>query len=168
MSRTNIKAPLCSISLTAVSSRVVRDDRPLPPKLDDDEADTNQFKNDPWVESPIYLDYGTQLKLGDNVFINAYSTFIDTCIISIGSRTMFGPHVSVYSGTHPLDPEIRNGLKGPESGKEVHIGEDCWIAGNVTILPGVTIGKGSTVGAGSVVTKVGKEIYKHDNRLTHG
>ena len=40
-------------------------------------------------------------------------------------------------------------------GKEIHIGEDCWIGGNVTILPGVTIGRGSTVGAGSVVTKVG-------------
>ncbi|EEB87789.1 hypothetical protein MPER_14718, partial [Moniliophthora perniciosa FA553] len=56
-------------------------------------------------------------------------------------------------GTHPLDPAIRNGTAGPESGKEIHIGEDCWIGGNVTILPGVTIGRGATVGAGSVVTK---------------
>jgi carbonic anhydrase/acetyltransferase-like protein (isoleucine patch superfamily) len=39
-------------------------------------------------------------------------------------------------------------------GAPITIGEDCWIGGNVTILPGVTIGKGSTVGAGSVVTKV--------------
>jgi acetyltransferase-like isoleucine patch superfamily enzyme len=38
-------------------------------------------------------------------------------------------------------------------GKEIHIGEDCWIGGNVCILPGVVIGKGSVVGAGSVVTK---------------
>ena len=62
--------------------------------------------------------------------------------------------VSLYSGSHPLDPEIRNGTKGPETGREIHIGEDCWIGGNVTILPGVTVGRGSTVGAGSVVTKV--------------
>lgn len=33
------------------------------------------------------------------------------------------------------------------------IGDDCWIGGNVTIMPGVTIGKGCTIGAGSVVTK---------------
>jgi len=61
--------------------------------------------------------------------------------------------VSFYSGTHPLDPAVRDGTRGPELGKEIHIGEDCWIAGNVSILPGITIGKGSVVGAGSVVTK---------------
>jgi acetyltransferase-like isoleucine patch superfamily enzyme len=48
---------------------------------------------------------------------------------------------------------VRNGTRGPELGKEIHVGEDCWIGGNVVILPGVTIGRGSTVGAGSVVTK---------------
>ena len=33
------------------------------------------------------------------------------------------------------------------------IEDDCWIGGNVIILPGVRIGQGSTIGAGSVVTK---------------
>jgi len=61
--------------------------------------------------------------------------------------------VSFYSGTHPLDPALRNGLVGPELGKPITIGEDCWIGGNAVILPGVTIGRGSTIGAGSVVTK---------------
>lgn len=44
-------------------------------------------------------------------------------------------------------------MQGPEYGKEIHVGEDCWIGGNVVILPGVSIGRGSVVGAGSVVTK---------------
>lgn len=65
-----------------------------------------------------------------------------------------GPNVSFYSGTHPLDPDLRNGTQGPETGKEITIEEDVWLGGNVTILPGVTVGRGSTVGAGSVVTKV--------------
>jgi acetyltransferase-like isoleucine patch superfamily enzyme len=34
------------------------------------------------------------------------------------------------------------------------IEEDCWLGGNVCVLPGVTIGRGAVVGAGSVVTKV--------------
>lgn len=92
-------------------------------------------------------------RLGTNVFVNQNSTWIDTCPITIGARTLIGPNCSFYSGTHPLDPKVRNGTRGPESGRPVNIGEDCWLGGNVIVLPGVTIGKGSTVGAGSVVTK---------------
>lgn len=33
------------------------------------------------------------------------------------------------------------------------IEDDCWIGGNVVILPGVRIGRGSTIGAGSIVTR---------------
>jgi acetyltransferase-like isoleucine patch superfamily enzyme len=94
-----------------------------------------------------------QHRLGKGVFINFNSTFIDTCPISIGARTLVGPHCSFYSGTHPLDPFLRNGIKGPELGKPITIGEDCWFGGNVIVLPGVTIGRGVTIGAGSVVTK---------------
>jgi acetyltransferase-like isoleucine patch superfamily enzyme len=67
---------------------------------------------------------------------------------------MIGPNVSLYSSTHPIDPDLRNGTKGPELGGHITIGEDCWIGGNVTILPNVTIGNGCTIGAASVVTKV--------------
>lgn len=78
---------------------------------------------------------------------------LDTCLITIGARTLLGPNVQFYGATHPLDPAVRKGLEGPEAGKEIHVGEDCWIGGSAIILPGVTIGRGSTVGAGSTVTK---------------
>jgi acetyltransferase-like isoleucine patch superfamily enzyme len=94
------------------------------------------------------------VRLGEGVFINFNCVIVNTCLVTVGARTLFGPNVSLYSGTHPLDPALRNGTEGPELGKEIHIGEDCWIGGNVIVLPGVTIGKGSTIGAGSVVTKV--------------
>jgi acetyltransferase-like isoleucine patch superfamily enzyme len=87
------------------------------------------------------------------VYINSNSTFIDTCTITIGARTLIGPNCSFYSGRHPLDPAVRNGLRGPEDGKPITVGEDCWLGGNCVVLPGVTIGRGVTVGAGSVVTK---------------
>lgn len=58
-----------------------------------------------------------------------------------------------------MDPALRNGMEGPELGKEINVEEDCWIGGNVVILPGVRLGRGSAVGAGSVVTKVSN---RHD------
>jgi acetyltransferase-like isoleucine patch superfamily enzyme len=141
-----------------------------------DEDDELLLDDFPIVYPPMRTDYGYNVKyvlratclqrlvrvidtkpahgrLGNNVMINFNSTFVDTCPIEFGSRTMVGPNCSFFSGTHPLDPTVRNGTRGPESGKPIKIGEDCWFGGNCIVLPGVTIGKGATVGAGSVVTK---------------
>lgn len=125
----------------------------MPPQAATPEEDDALFEDDPWVEPPLAMDYGYNVRLGKNVFINFNSVFLDTCLITIGDRTLVGPNVSFYSGTHPLDPVIRQGTRGPELGKEIHVGQDCWIGGNAMILPGVTIGRGCVVGAGSVVTK---------------
>ena len=88
------------------------------------------------------------------MFVNYNCSFIDTCRIRVGSRTLIGPNVSLYTGTHPLDPDVRNGTNGPEYGSDIVIGDDCWLGGGVTVLCGVTIGRGSVIGAASVVTKV--------------
>lgn len=136
------------------NDRVVQDETPLPPQRDDPAEDEAALADEPWIEGPVRIDYGFNVRVGAGVFINSSCTFIDTCPITIGARSLLGPNVSLFSGTHPLDPALRNGTRGPETGKDVHIGEDCWLAGSVIVLPGVTIGKGATIGAGSVVTKV--------------
>ncbi|KAL4807371.1 trimeric LpxA-like protein [Aspergillus unguis] len=133
---------------------ILQDDTPLPPARDDPAEDDALLEKEPWIEQPIRVDYGYNVKIGQGVFINFDCVIIDTCLVTIGARTLFGPKVSLYSGTHPLDPDLRNGTSGPESGEEIHIGEDCWLAGGVSVLPGVTIGDGAVIGAGSVVTKV--------------
>ena len=132
---------------------IVQEETPLPSPLHDEDQDAAQLEDEPWVEAPVRVDYGTNLRLGRNVYINFNCTILDTCLVTVGSRTLLASNVSLYSATHPLDPVLRNGTKGPEFGKEIHIGEDCFIGGNVTICPGVRVGSGSTVGAGSVVTK---------------
>ncbi|KIY00477.1 uncharacterized protein Z520_04162 [Fonsecaea multimorphosa CBS 102226] len=132
---------------------ITNDTRPLPPPRPSLVEDDKLLEEEPWICSPIHADYGFNIILGQGAFVNFNSTFVDTCPIRIGARTLVGPNCSFYSGTHPLDPALRNGTKGPELGKEINIGDDCWLGGNVIVLPGVTIGRGSTVGAGSVVTK---------------
>ncbi|OJJ67422.1 hypothetical protein ASPBRDRAFT_135832 [Aspergillus brasiliensis CBS 101740] len=115
---------------------IVGDTTPLPPPSQDPAEEDKLLQKYPWIEPPIRMDYGYNVKVGEGAFINFDCVIIDTCLVTIGARTLFGPKVSLYSGTHPLDPAVRNGTEGPESGKEIHIGEDCWLAGNVTVLPG--------------------------------
>lgn len=76
---------------------------------------------------------------------------LDCGLVTIGNRVLFGPFVSIFAATH--ETEVQSRRDGIEYAKPVSIGDDCWIGGNVTIMPGVTIGKGCTIGAGSVVTK---------------
>ncbi|KAL9125246.1 MAG: hypothetical protein Q9217_005522 [Psora testacea] len=132
---------------------VISDPTALPPVKEDAAADEAQFDDDPWIEGPVRIDYGTNVKMGKNVYINFNCTILDTCLVTIGSRTLLAANVSIYAATHPLDPVLRNGTSGPELGKAITIGDDCFIGGSVVILPGVKIGNGITVGAGSVVTK---------------
>ncbi|RYF40560.1 MAG: hypothetical protein EOO25_12280, partial [Comamonadaceae bacterium] len=71
--------------------------------------------------------------------------------ISIGAGTLLGPSVHVYAATHPMDAAVRR--SGLEAGREVEIGEDCWIGGGAIICPGAKIGDRCVIGAGSVVTR---------------
>ncbi|KAH7312747.1 trimeric LpxA-like protein [Stachybotrys elegans] len=122
--------------IAEIWKEITNDSRPLPPPGANDAEEDAVLHEYPWIEPPMRLDYGINVKVGSNVFINHNCVMIDTSPITIGSRTLFGPNVHVYSGGHPTDPEVRNGTLGPEFGKPVSIGEDCWIGGNVTILPG--------------------------------
>lgn len=150
------------------NTSITDDDRPLPPPAATEDEEDAVLHEYPWVERPINMDYGTNVKVGSGVFINFNCTMIDTCTISIGARTLVGPNVSFFSGTHPLDPDLRNGTNGPELGRPVIIGEDCWIGGSAMILPGVTVGDGCTIGAGSVVTKASETLFSsqaHANKF---
>lgn len=103
------------------------------------------------VLSPFRCDYGENVFIGDNSFINFNVSMVDLGKIIIGNRVLIGPGTGLFTAIHPIDPEIR--ATGIEKGADITLEDDVWIGGNVTILPGVTIGEGSIIGAGSVVTK---------------
>lgn len=103
------------------------------------------------LQPPFYCDYGYNMHVGERVFFNFNCVVLDVAPVTIGSRTMFGPNVQVYTATHPLNHIERS--SGREYAKPIVIGEDVWIGGSAVICPGVTIGNRSVIGAGSVVTK---------------
>jgi maltose O-acetyltransferase len=103
------------------------------------------------IEPPFYCDYGSNITLGDNVYFNFNCVILDVAPVEIGSNTMFGPNVQVYTATHPVDAAERR--KGPEFARPIRIGSDVWVGGGAIINPGVSIGDRSVIGAGSVVTR---------------
>ncbi len=98
---------------------------------------------------PFYTDFGRNMTIGKNVFINSGCHFQDQGGVWIGDGVLFGHNVVVATINHDLDP--KNNRKNHYA--PVIFEDHAWIGSNVTILPGVTIGEWAVVAAGAVVTK---------------
>ena len=103
-----------------------------------------------WMQPPFYCDYGSNIELGERVFFNFNCVVLDVCRVSIGSFTLFGPAVQIYTAMHPMTAELR---RTQEYARPIEIGADVWVGGGAMILPGVRIGSRAVIGAGSVVTR---------------
>lgn len=111
-----------------------------------------------WIETPFFCDYGENISIGENTFINTNCMFLDNNKIVIGKNALIAPYVQIYTTSHPIKAserilESKKGTSYLTSTKPVVIGDNVWIGGNSVIFPGVTIGDNVTIGAGSVVTK---------------
>ncbi|MBR2188760.1 MAG: sugar O-acetyltransferase [Eubacterium sp.] len=99
--------------------------------------------------APVYMDYGSNVHFGKEVFVNHGCYFMDGAEIAIGDHAFIGPYCGFYTATHPLDYPRRN--RGLEKAKPISIGDNCWLGANVVVLQGVRIGSGCVIAAGSVV-----------------
>ena len=109
------------------------------------------FGRESWIEPPFYCDYGTQIRLGEGVFVNFGAVFLDPAAITIGDQAQLGPNVQLLTADHPRDAATRSA--GPELARPIAIGARVWLGGGVIVCPGVAIGADSTIGAGSVVIR---------------
>ena len=123
-----------------------------------------------YIQGPVYFDYGVFIKTGKNFYANFNFTVLDTCPVIIGDNVFIGPNASLLTPKHPLMWSERNayvredgGVTDKEYGAPITIGDNCWLAGNVTVLAGAKIGNGCVIGAGSVVAGT-----IPDNSLAYG
>ncbi len=98
---------------------------------------------------PFFTDFGKNIHIGKNVFINAGCKFQDQGGIYIGDGALIGHNVVLATINHDFSPSNRATMRLAP----IHIGKNVWIGSNATVLPGVSISDGAIVAAGAVVTK---------------
>lgn len=101
------------------------------------------------VFPPLYADFGKNITVGENVFINACCHFQDHGGVTIGDGCQIGHNVVFATLNHGLAPEKRR-YTYPAP---ILLGKNVWVGSNATILQGVTIGDNAVIAAGAVVTR---------------
>ena len=102
-----------------------------------------------WLLPPFYTDFGKNIRVGRNVFINHACEFMDRGGITIGDDVLIGPKVNLVTINHPLDPTRRRSTYCAP----IVIGKGAWLGAGVSVMPGVTIGENAVVAANAVVTR---------------
>lgn len=98
---------------------------------------------------PFHTDFGKNIDIGKNVFINACCNFQDQGGVTIMDGALIGHQVVLATINHGFAPEKRQwNLPAP-----IVIGRNVWIGSHATILQGVTVGDNAIVAAGAVVTR---------------
>lgn len=98
---------------------------------------------------PFYTDFGKNITIGKNVFINSCCNFQDQGGVTIKDGALIGHKVVLATVNHGFAPEKRQ-MNYPAP---IVIGKNAWIGSNATILQGVTVGDDAIVAAGAVVTR---------------
>ncbi len=110
------------------------------------------------VFAPFYCEYGKNIFVGNNCFINYNCVFLDVSPITLNDNVWIGPNVTFATPNHPLLVSERincnypDGYHDLEFSKEIKVDSGTWICANVLIIGGVKIGKNCVIKAGSVVT----------------
>ena len=108
---------------------------------------------------PFYCEYGVNIHVGTECFINYNCTFFDVCPITLGNGVWIGANVILAAPNHPflaeerLNADYPDGRHDLEYAAPITLKDGCWSCSGVTICGGVTIGENSIIAAGAVVTR---------------
>ena len=86
-------------------------------RTEDDQTETRQkliselFKSvgkNVWIEPDFRCEFGKNISIGDDVYINFGCVILDCAEVSIGANTLIGPNLGIYAPNHAIDAEERN------------------------------------------------------------
>jgi acetyltransferase-like isoleucine patch superfamily enzyme len=121
---------------------------------------------DTFVETPFKCEYGSNIRLGENVYVEGGCHIADPREIFIDNGTQIGAGVKIIGKVIPLDPSVRcGGLTSPQAegkarGVEIYIGKNVYIGANTVIQPEEDVGGRIEIGdyayikPGSIVSRV--------------
>jgi acetyltransferase-like isoleucine patch superfamily enzyme len=98
---------------------------------------------------PFYTDFGKNIRVGKNVFINHGCEFMDRGGVTLEDNALIGPKVNLITINYPVEPTRRRSTFCAP----IVIENNAWIGVGASVMPGVTIGEGAIVAANAVVTK---------------
>ena len=111
------------------------------------------------VFAPFYCEYGENIYVGRECFVNYNCTFLDVSPITLEDSVWIGASVTLATHMHPFLAEERifqkypDGVHDLEYSKPITLKKNVWVCSGATICGGVTVGENSIIAAGAVVTK---------------
>ena len=81
---------------------------------------------------PVYTDFGKNIKIGKDVFVNSGCCFQDQGGVTLGDGCLVGHNVVFAT----LDHDKRPGRRGDMTAAPIVVGKDVWIGAHATILKG--------------------------------
>lgn len=90
---------------------------------------TDLFKNvgkDVWIEPDFHCEFGKNIVIEDNVYINFGCVILDCAEVVIGANSLLGPNIGIYAVNHSIDADER--IVGGCMSAPVHIGKMCGLA----------------------------------------
>lgn len=102
-------------------------------------------------DEPLQVPGGIAISIGERCVIGRGTSIVARCGVHIADDVTTAPNVYITDHNHSYaDLGIPIGKQWPTE-EPVHIGEGCWLATGVVVLPGTRIGRHVTVAAGSIV-----------------
>lgn len=111
------------------------------------------------VFAPFYCEYGRNINVSKECFVNYNCTFLDVAPITLENSVWIGANVTIATPMHPflaeerINNEYPDGVHDLEYAKPITLKKNVWVCSSATICGGVTVGENSIIAAGAVVTR---------------